>query len=130
MPPGVAEGGVRMSQSVKSVSGFFGMGVPVIQKEIVEHTRSCRRFAVELKRAAPFVVKVSHMAAVVVTVCFSVVGKLLHALHCRMIYNVPDTAVKLPDPSDAAFSSFPQILKKSLYSHNNQSPFISRLFYR
>lgn len=94
-------GAFWMGHTVEAVACFSGVGMPVIEKHIVEHAAPCGRACVKLEEPAQHIVVVGHMEAVLITARMPVVGVQLHAQHDRVICDVADTFVEILAPVPA-----------------------------
>lgn len=91
----------RMGQSMKMIPRLRGMGMPVIQEQIMEHPRPGRRSRIQTEQAAKPVIIIGNIQTMPVTGSFPVMLVFLHALYHRMPGNISDLLEEFSSPSPA-----------------------------
>ena len=87
-----------MSQTVEIIARFFRVGVPVVEKEVVQHSCARRGNRIQMEKTAPAIVAESHVETVLIAVCMSVVRVQFHAQHHGMARNVLDAGIEIIAP--------------------------------
>ena len=91
----VHERSFRMCHPMKMIPCPLCMGMPVVQKQIMQHSRTRCWPCIQSKCLTPDIIIVRNMKTVLITVCHSMMRIKLHSQHYRMGCNIFDAFIKL-----------------------------------
>lgn len=95
MPVGMEKGSSWVREPMKTLACVTGVRVPVIQEQVMQHSRPGSRNVVQTEGAAPFIIDVGYVAAVVITIRSSMMRVVLHPQDDRALKQITEIPAKL-----------------------------------